>query len=122
MRRVFGELEGAILQLFQKQETGLTVKEALPLLGAEDRYTTVMTVMSRLVEKGALKREKEGQAYRYFLNGKKPRFSLLESWRNKLFKGKTTPMITYLLGSCEKLTTEEIEEIEALLEKAKGGK
>jgi predicted transcriptional regulator len=118
-KRVFGELELAILQLFKGKKSGYTVKEILPLLGKEDKYTTVMTVMSRLASKGELSREKEGLAYRYFSKEKKMHFTLLEKWKKKLFGGKTAPMISYLLGSSEKLSSEEILEIENLIKEAK---
>jgi predicted transcriptional regulator len=46
---------------------GLAVRDVVPLLpGRRLRaYTTVMTVMNRLFEKGLLEREAEGRAYVY---------------------------------------------------------
>lgn len=47
----------------------LTVRELLDQLNDHRSsplaYTTVMTVMSRLVDKGALTRERDGRGYRY---------------------------------------------------------
>ncbi len=44
----------------------LTVKKALTFLGENKRaYTTIMTVMARLYEKGMLAREKDGRNFVY---------------------------------------------------------
>jgi predicted transcriptional regulator len=50
---------------WEKKE--LTVKKALFYLGSVDQpaYTTVMTVLSRLAEKGFLVREKSGRVFVY---------------------------------------------------------
>lgn len=50
---------------WEKKE--LTVKKALFYLGTKNQpaYTTVMTVLSRLADKGFLKREKNGRVYVY---------------------------------------------------------
>lgn len=62
---LLGDLEGAVMAIvWQHDEVSVRqVHEAL-----EDRdlaYTTVMTIMSRLAEKGVLERHKEGRAYIY---------------------------------------------------------
>lgn len=50
-------------------QVSLTVREALDRLNADRprplAYTTVMTVMSRLAEKGVLHREPRGRGYAY---------------------------------------------------------
>ena len=53
-KREFGELELIILKTFEGRDK-LTVKEVLSLLGGEDKYTTIMTVMNRMVEKARSK-------------------------------------------------------------------
>src|SRR5690348_13701957 len=98
-KRIFGELELAILNIFQKDDSVHTVRDVLQELGGEDKYTTIMTVMNRLVAKGELHREKKGQSYHYFLQTKKQRYSLFEKWRQKIFGGNSALMISYLLKS-----------------------
>ena len=49
-KRAFGELELAILQIL-KAGGRMSVKEVHQALGGHDKYTTIMTVMSRLAEK-----------------------------------------------------------------------
>lgn len=61
-----GSMEARLMELAWKHGD-LTVKKALSLLGTNSRpaYTTVMTVLSRLADKGLLVREKEGRHFAY---------------------------------------------------------
>lgn len=64
--KVLGELEAEVMEVVW--ETGLcSVREVYEklLLRRKIAYTTVMTIMSRLVEKKLLLREKEGAAFLY---------------------------------------------------------
>ena len=64
---LLGDLEAPIMRLMWQHPTA-TVREILAALDAGGRplaYTTVMTVMSRLSEKGLLSREKLGKSHRY---------------------------------------------------------
>lgn len=118
-KRIFGELELAILSIFQKDSSARTVRDVLQALGREDKYTTIMTVMNRLVAKGELRREREGQSYRYSIQTQKPRFSLFEKWRQKIFGGNSALMINYLLESGQDITEEELLQIEQIIDQAK---
>lgn len=114
-KRVFGELELAILQIFQNHQR-LTVREVLSLLQADDKYTTIMTVMNRMVEKKLLMRERIGQQYEYWLNrSKNSQPSLLDQLKNKFFRGSSASMVSYLLESSDDFSKEEIEEMEKLI-------
>jgi predicted transcriptional regulator len=46
-------------------DRALTPGEVRDVLGTELAYTTVMTVLARLVEKGVLTRERAGRAFAY---------------------------------------------------------
>lgn len=118
-KRIFGELELAILSIFQRASSMLTVRDVLQALGGEDKYTTIMTVMNRLVAKGELQRKQERHSYRYSIQTQKPRFSLFEKWRQKIFGGNSALMISYLLESGKDITEEELLQIEQLIEQAK---
>lgn len=62
----FGSLEGKIMQaLWDGPEGYLSVRETMGLLSGDLAYTTVMTVMNRLYEKGLLRRQRDGRAWRY---------------------------------------------------------
>ena len=65
---VLGPLGGAVMRLALVQQR-CTVQSVLDALNAERSrslaYTTVMTIMSRLFERGLLVREKTGRSYVY---------------------------------------------------------
>jgi len=66
VEKLLGELENAIMDiLWQRNEA--TVREVLDELNRTRSlaYTTVLTVMSRLVDKGLLTQNKTGRAHRY---------------------------------------------------------
>ncbi|PJE96293.1 CopY family transcriptional repressor [Streptomyces carminius] len=67
MPRPLGELEDAVMTRVWRWNRPVTVREVLDDLRRERpvAYTTVMTVMDNLREKGWLRREREGRAYRY---------------------------------------------------------
>ncbi|WP_333766925.1 BlaI/MecI/CopY family transcriptional regulator [Streptomyces sp. IBSBF 2435] len=67
MPRPLGDLEDAVMTRVWAWNRPVTVREVLEDL-ARDRtiaYTTVMTVMDNLRQKGWLRREADGRAYRY---------------------------------------------------------
>ncbi len=67
--RGFGELEAVIMdRIWNRGATTTTVREIFDELAAEREiaYTTVMSTMDNLHNKGWLAREKDGKAYRYW--------------------------------------------------------
>lgn len=62
-----GELEDAVMTRVWKWNRPVTVREVLEDLQRERTiaYTTVMTVLDNLHQKGWVRREAEGRAYRY---------------------------------------------------------
>ena len=122
-KRSFGELELSILQIVRRLGHA-TVRDVHEQLGTGNCYTSVMTVMSRLAEKGELGRKKEGKAYVYWLSRRKTPSSntLLKRIRDKIFGGKPMAMISYLLDTDETLSEEEWEEIDKLIQKRKAEK
>lgn len=62
--RLFGELEAQVMEIIWQLEEA-TVSDVLARLGEEYHYNTIMTVMSRLAEKGMLSRRREGRAHLY---------------------------------------------------------
>ncbi len=112
-KRSFGELETAILRLFIDEEKPLSVNDVMQRLGGKNAYTTIMTVMGRLYEKGALKREKEGRSYLYFM--KKP--TLLKQLKSKLLDAPLSEVFSYFLD--EKVDPEEVKKIEKMIREYK---
>jgi len=117
-KRVFGELELGILKIFRSsgQEVRLTVRDVLELLGAKDKYTTIMTVMNRMVEKKLLVRHRIGQQFEYWMNDASSTHepSLLEKLKQTIFGGKSVSMASYLIESSD-VSDEELAEMENLI-------
>ncbi len=65
VRRGRGDLERAVLQIVWQASEPLSPGEVLERLGDTSAYTTVMTVLTRLHDKGMLARDRVGKAYRY---------------------------------------------------------
>ena len=122
-KRVFGELELAILQMF-REGNKFTVREVLGFLDRDDKYTTIMTVMNRLVEKKMLSRRRIGLQYEYWINNSS-QFSqpnLLERFKQKIFGGKSASMVNYLLESSSDITDDELAQMEQLIQDLKARK
>lgn len=64
VEKYLGELETEIMTVLWAGGE-LTVRDVLARLDRPRAYTTVMTVMNRLVDKGLLRRTPEGGSYRY---------------------------------------------------------
>lgn len=64
LARVFGELEAEIMDVVWDVPQA-TVGDVCARLGQDSNYKTVMTVMNRLVEKGALHRRRDSRAFAY---------------------------------------------------------
>ncbi|MCC6611865.1 MAG: BlaI/MecI/CopY family transcriptional regulator [Anaerolineae bacterium] len=67
LEKFLGELQLAVMEIVWKRQP-VSVGDVLTELNQQKRdlaYTTVMTIMSRLVEKGWLISEKHGRAYVY---------------------------------------------------------
>lgn len=66
LNRILGPLERQIMKVIWDRGNA-TVQEVVDQLSAEKSYayTTIMTIMTRLTEKGYLTKKKEGRKYRY---------------------------------------------------------
>lgn len=112
-KRSFGELEITILRLFSKEKNGLSVADVMQRLKSKNAYTTIMTVMTRLYEKGILKRTKVGRSYLY----SKKKTSLLKQLKSKFSGAAPSEIFSYFLE--EKVADDEIEKIEKMIQEYK---
>ena len=64
-RRPAGTLEMEVLATLWARDEPLTPRQVQSELGDRLAYTTVMTALSRLHDKGVVRREREGRAYAY---------------------------------------------------------
>lgn len=100
----------------------LTGSEVAERLSAHPK--TVKTLLSRLVKKGALKYEEEGNRYLYRPVSTREKFVAQESksFLQRVFGGDATPALVHIVENME-LSEDEIEELRDLLNrKAKGDK
>lgn len=84
----------------------------------EVAYTTIMTVMKNLAEKGYLKYRKEGVTYVYS-PARKPdsvRSSLIGNLIQKVFKGSPKELVQTLVNSKD-LTEEDLSEIKRMIDR-----
>lgn len=65
--KVLGELESEIMEIIWGQKDAVSVKVVTKILSKKRQiaYTTVMTIMARLVSKGVLVRHLSGPSYLY---------------------------------------------------------
>ncbi|GAB3928870.1 hypothetical protein GCM10011575_13590 [Microlunatus endophyticus] len=66
-RRSPGRLEQDVLDCLASSETALSPREVQDRLAGEYAYTTVMTVLSRLLAKGIVVRHRTGRGFSYEL-------------------------------------------------------
>ena len=64
-RRADGELEAQVLEVLWARGSAATPGDVLDALGGPLAYTTVMTVLTRLWQKGVVGRSKSGRAFAY---------------------------------------------------------
>ncbi len=77
LRKMLGALEADVMEAIwaRGRATVHAVHQALTAADRELAYTTVMTVMSRLAEKGLLAKQKDGAAYVYVPAASKEEFT-----------------------------------------------
>lgn len=120
-----GDLEADIMGVVWEKGKA-TVQEVLDALAPHRTlaYTTVMTVMSRLAEKGLLTREKEGRAFVYSpaVPQERTAGSLLQSLVRRLYDGATGKAIAQLLETEEDVDDAELERLEQLIRSKREGR
>jgi BlaI family transcriptional regulator, penicillinase repressor len=119
----FGELELSILKIIRGLGR-VTVRDVYESLGSVGGYTTIMTVMSRMADKGELMREKEGKQYVYWIVSQNESSSknILKRIQDKIFGGKPTALVSYLLEADSEISDKDLEEIEKLIRKRRSEK
>ena len=112
-KRSSGELEPTILRLFMTHKQPMSVNDVMKHLKGDNAYTTIMTVLTRLFEKGVLKRSKEGRSFLYSMK-KAP---LLKRLKEKLMGTKPSEVFSYFLD--ERMDPNELKKIETMIKEHK---
>ena len=111
-------LELEIMEVLWDLKQG-TVREVYEILLGRRKiaYTTVMTMMSILEEKGHLKRHKEGRAFLYIPTRPRQKViaSMVDEFVSRVFGGSARPLVLGLAKD-KKLSAEDLREIERILE------
>lgn len=119
LRKILGDLETEIMELVWAKGD-LTVRQVFDILKEQRKvaYTTIMTVMSRLAEKGLLEKTKEGAAFLYHAISSREEFtqSTVKKIINGLLLDFSTPAINQFLDSVEDVNPEKMEELAKLIE------
>lgn len=100
-----------------------TVAEVRDDLEEPLAYTTVLSALQILEEKGFVRHESEGRAYRYFptIAADRAGKSALARIRNAIYQGSVERMFAHLVAD-RKLSRTELERMRALLaERLEGG-
>ena len=113
---VFTERELDVMTVLWELGSG-TVSDVRDRLVDDLAYTTVLTVLRTLEEKGYVAHEAEGRAYRYhpLVERDRARASALRRLTRNLFAGSTEMLLTHLVADRE-LDEEELRRLQRLLD------
>lgn len=94
-----------------------TVAEVQAALTDELAYTTVLTMLRTLEDKGYVTHEEEGRAYRYSptVARSEAGASAVKRMMRKLFRGSPEMLLTHLVSQ-RGLTKEQLEEMRRMLD------
>lgn len=113
--------EFEILKILWDTGTPMRVREVLEILNRDAEspraYTTVMTLMNIMADKGLLLREPEGKAFRYRPARPRERTlkNMLADTLSRVFEGSATALVAQLLDNA-KPSPDELKQIRKLIE------
>jgi len=117
---IFTERELDVMDILWRDGSG-TVSDVKERISDDLAYTTVLTILRTLEQKGFVGHEPEGRAYRYHpLVGKEEaRESHLRRLTRKLFGGSRELLMAQLVSDGD-LTREELERLRSMLDQRLG--
>jgi len=126
-KKVLGDLEADIMKIIWKLNRA-TVRDVYEQLRLEKKlaYTTVMTIMSRLAEKGLLEKEPLGNAYVYSPTISEVDFTkrVVSEVLDGLLEEFSEPAISHIVDRLSSEDSVEIEKLEKFIKerRLKGSK
>jgi BlaI family penicillinase repressor len=113
---VFTSRELDIMSVLWRRGSG-SVTEVRHALGDSVAYTTVLKILQILEEKGAIRHEAEGRAYRYFplVQPAEAGGNALSRILEKIFGGSAELLLTQLVSG-QDISPEELARMRKLLE------
>lgn len=122
IRQVLGDLEADIMEIAWK-ESPVSVRDVHESLSRRRpiAYTTVMTVMSRLAEKGLLKRQQHGRAYLYAPTCTREEFcsDAISTVMQGLLGGFGEPVLSQFVDTVGAQDAAQLDELIRLIEEKK---
>ena len=123
LKKLLGSLELEVME-FMWQAREATVLQGMKSINCNRpiAYTTVMTVMGHLVDKGLLTRTKEGKRYHYRLAQSRDEYlhETSKSMVRTLVDDFGDLAIAEFLGEISKVDDEKLEQLKNLVEEASG--
>ena len=119
-----GELEKEVMDIIWGSSQKVTVRFVYDHLRKRKKiaYTTVMTIMGRLVDKGLLKRDVKGKAYNYFAAYSRDKF-LTKATRQiikNLISNFGDTAIAHFTKELEKVPADKKQKLARILRNANG--
>ena len=120
MKKPERKLTNAELEIMQVvwELDGGTVRQVHEILNQQRplAYTTVMTMMNILEEKGHLTRRKEGRAYRYQPVRPKSQVisGMVDDFVGRVFEGSAAPLVVSLVKD-KKISKKDLDEIARMI-------
>jgi predicted transcriptional regulator len=120
MKKPEGKLTDAELEIMHVvwELDGGTVRQVHEILNQQRplAYTTVMTMMTILEEKGHLTRRKEGRAYRYQPVRPKSQVisGMIDDFVGRVFEGSAAPLVVSLVKD-KKISKKDLDEIARMI-------
>ena len=114
------ELEALKVLWDRGEATVRDVCEALNAGGEELAYTTVLSLLQVMEQKGLVTHRSEGKAYVYLpaIEREKTLRQLATGFLERVFDGALDEYLVHALGK-RKISTEELEQLEAMLAQAR---
>ena len=120
MKKPKGKLTDTELEIMHVvwELDGGTVRQVYEILNQQRplAYTTVMTMMNLLEEKGHLTRRKEGRAYRYQPVRPKSQVisGMVDDFVGRVFEGSAAPLVVSLVKD-KKISKKDLDEIARMI-------
>lgn len=121
--KVLGELESDVMEIIWQSKGPISVRTVTQSLQKKRQiaYTTVMTIMGRLVNKGLLKRQESGKAYVYQPVYSKEKF--LSRVSRQIIKNFIASFgeaaVAHFAEEINKLTPEKRKQLQKMLKEVK---
>lgn len=111
-----GERELDVMNVLWREGSG-TVADVRERLPADLAYTTVLTILRNLEEKGLVTREDEGRGHRYFpkVTHRAAQKSAVSRLMATLFDGSAEDLLAHLVGE-QRLTAEQLARVQRLVD------